>query len=211
MPSKTVTTEPIEIHWIIVPIVGDSPLIVHKFSEKMRQKMLDKMMKQQAMGRDERNPEEEARECLHFTADGRPGFPATGFKAAMVNAVTQVKGSITKVLVRQAVHVDPLDPTGIIPIEGEWVVREDTVRLPNGVADIRFRPMFLAGWRCNLPIAYNARAISDKIIVDLLQYAGFGVGIGDWRPERGGPFGRFHVLRHDEDEDNGGTPHETAG
>lgn len=194
MATKTITIEPIEVRRIEVVLVGDSPLLVHRFSEKMRKAMLDKMNKTAALGREERDPRQEAEECLHFTADGRPGMPATAFKAAMVNAVTQVKGTLTKVLVKQAVHVETPDPNGIIPIEGEWVVHESAVRLPTGVADIRFRPMFPAGWRARLTISYNARAISDKQIVSLLQYAGFGVGLGDWRPERGGTYGRFHVA-----------------
>jgi hypothetical protein len=35
--------------------------------------------------------------------------------------------------------------------------------------------------------------ISDEQIVNLFWRAGYQVGIGDWRPEKNGDFGRFTV------------------
>ena len=44
-----------------------------------------------------------------------------------------------------------------------------------------------------LPITFNARMISAEQIVAMLDAGGFGTGIGEWRPEKDGQFGRFHV------------------
>jgi hypothetical protein len=47
-------------------------------------------------------------------------------------------------------------------------------------------------------IKFNTSAISAEQVANLLNVAGFGVGIGEWRPERNGSYGRFHVGGSDE-------------
>jgi hypothetical protein len=110
------------IETIEIPIVGDSPLIVHKFSEKAKKQMLDKQMKKASAGKEAKDPWRDFVESMYWL-DGMPakptekdvesarfGFPAVGFKAAAVTACTSI-GSITKVAARQAFHV-----------EGEFIV-----------------------------------------------------------------------------------------
>lgn len=62
-----------------------------------------------------------------------------------------------------------------------------------GTADIRYRPEF-KHWRVKLPIKYNADKISLEQLVNLFNLAGFGVGVGEWRPEKDGQYGMFHVV-----------------
>ena len=52
------------------------------------------------------------------------------------------------------------------------------------------------GWPTDgtLDITYNASAITPAQVVNLLNIGGFGVGVGEWRPEKDGGFGRFHVA-----------------
>lgn len=76
-------------------------------------------------------------------------------------------------------------------------MREDTVRVGMGTADLRFRAEF-ERWAAVLRIQHNANVISAAQVANLIQAGGFGVGIGDWRPERDGVNGRFHVGTADE-------------
>jgi len=62
------------------------------------------------------------------------------------------------------------------------------------VADIRFRPDFRE-WKANVLIQYDGGVLKLNHIVDLLRRAGFGVGLGEWRPERGGQWGTFDVVK----------------
>jgi hypothetical protein len=39
----------------------------------------------------------------------------------------------------------------------------------------------------------NASVLSADQITNLFNVAGFGVGIGEWRPQKNGSFGRLHV------------------
>ena len=75
-------------------------------------------------------------------------------------------------------------------------MRRDIVRLENGVADIRFRA-FYPKWKAKVHVQYNKRAISQEQLLALIDAAGFGVGIGEWRPgapkSESGQFGCFCV------------------
>ena len=80
----------------------------------------------------------------------------------------------------------------LVEIKGKPNMREDMVRIGMGTADIRYRPEFKE-WSVTLPLRYNADKISLDQIVNMFNLAGFGVGVGEWRPEKDGTHGMFHV------------------
>ena len=43
-------------------------------------------------------------------------------------------------------------------------------------------------------MVYNASAVSPEQIINYFNIGGFGVGVGEWRPEKDGQWGRFHVA-----------------
>lgn len=184
----------LEIAEMKITVIGDSPLIMHKWSEKAKEMMLDKQMKKATQGRQAKNPDQDFEESIHRFPDGRVGFPSIGFKAAAVTACTSIAG-MTKVAARQAFHING----ELVPILGsEPKKRQDMVRVGMGTADIRFRAEFWP-WYAPLQISYNTRALSIEQIMNLLNTAGFGVGVGEWRPERDGQYGRFHCATESDD------------
>ena len=48
-------------------------------------------------------------------------------------------------------------------------------------------------WGAIFKISVDISKLSIQDVITLTDNAGFSVGIGDWRPERGGEFGRFTV------------------
>jgi hypothetical protein len=191
--TTTVTLPPLKIETVNVTLVGDTPLIVHRWSEKAKKQMLDKQMKKATAGKEAKDPERDFRESLYVLEDGSYGFPIIGFKAAAVTACTSI-GSMTKVAARQAFHVDG----EFAVIEGsEPSMREDMVRISMGVADIRYRGEF-RDWFTTIAVKYNANVMSAEQILNLMQTAGFAVGVGEWRPEKDGQYGRFHVATAEE-------------
>ncbi len=200
MPTKPVKEETIEIPrieigYLEIQLIGDSPLIMHKWSEKAKKEMLDKQMKVAKKGREAKDPEQDFRDCIYHHPDGGYGFPSVAFKNAAVSACRFTDG--TKMTVaRGAFHVE----NEFVKIEGaEPIPREDMVRVGMGTADIRYRAEF-QGWRATVRLAYNKHALSREQIVNLFNLAGFGVGIGEWRPEKDGQFGRFHVASEGENK-----------
>jgi len=177
----------IDIRRMEATVIGDSPLICHAWSTKSKKMLLDKQMKRAKQAKEARDPEAELEACFYRLPDGRFGMPAAAFKHAMVGAC-RFADNLKMTELRGALHV----VGELVPIEGEPTPREDIVRIGIGVADIRFRPEFRE-WKATLAIDFNAAVISPEQIINLLTLAGFGVGIGEWRPECDGQYGRFHV------------------
>lgn len=194
----SIEIKPPTISTLLLPLVGDSPLIVHAWSEKARRQMADKQQKRAVRGREARDPWADFVGSLYWlnkpdvtdeaaVEAGRFGFPAIGFKAAAVTACTST--GITKIAARQAFHID-----------GEFVeikapppsMREDVVRVGMGAADLRYRGEFWP-WRVDLLVKFNADLLSAEQLANLFNLAGFAVGVAEWRPERDGVHGRFHV------------------
>src|SRR4051812_17217727 len=88
-----------DIQKMTIRLVGDSPLICHKWSEKAKKEMLDKQMKRAKPAKDAKDPEKDYEDSLYPHPDGGYGFPAVAFKAAAVDACSHVDG-ITKVEAR---------------------------------------------------------------------------------------------------------------
>jgi hypothetical protein len=175
-----------------VPIVGDSVLVCHKWSEKAKRQMLDKQMKKAKTARAAKDPEQEFQDSLYRHPDGGYGFPAVAFKCAAVSACRYADMKMT--VARGAFHVNG----ELVNLEvDEPVMREDMVRIAMGTADIRYRGSFPL-WRTKLSVTYNADVFSLEQIFNLFNLAGFGVGVGEHRPEKNGSWGRFHVATEQE-------------
>ena len=192
--ETTIEIPKVEIAMVKFRIRGITPLIVSRFSEKAKQMMLEKQMKKASAGKEAKKPEEQYENSLYKFADGkRTGFPAVGFKAAMVRGGKQLGFTMTDLRGRFHVMADEGD---LVEIHGEPHPREDMVRLATGVADIRFRGEYYAGWEAELTIQYFKNAISAEQLAQLLSIAGFSCGIGEWRPEKSnsGSFGLFELA-----------------
>jgi hypothetical protein len=179
-------------------LIGTSPLISHRFSERAVDKILAKQMKtaQKSTGRETKEPERDYKESLYILEDGRYGFPISAFKNSAVDAAPFLE-NLKKTSMRGSFHIVDENGGGLAVIENAKPrMRKDTVRLGGlgNPADIRFRGEFPIGWKVKLLIAYNANSVSPAQLVQLFNAAGFGVGVGDWRPQRDGSSGMFEVF-----------------
>ncbi len=169
---------------VSIPIKGISPLIVHKFSEKMRKAIEDK---QQGVAKnkkhDIRNPEEEVELAKHYDATNTwEGFPASGFKASIIRGGKLI-GEVMKDAQTSIFIVADCPETQLVRIYGESRKRTDMVKIGMGVADVRYRPEYVE-WSANLVIEYNAGVISQDRLLQMIRAGGYGCGIGEGRPER---------------------------
>ncbi len=207
--AKTIILPQLQLADVVVTVVGDTPLIVHAWSEKAKRQMLDKQLKAPKQGREAKDPEQDFQDSLYKMDGGGYGFPSVAFKTAAVDACTSISG-VTKVEARQAFHIvgestkTKMTWNGgamrqdLVRILGDDPeMREDMVSLNGTVADIRYRAQFVQWW-CHLDIRYNSRTLSHPQILNLLEIAGFGVGIGEWRPQKNGQYGLFHVATAEE-------------
>ena len=193
MADATVQIDRIDAESIQVPIIGTTPLIVHRFSEKAKRQMLDAMQGKRTP-KVAKDPEAEYMAAFYELKDGRYGFPSVGFKQAMVSATRLFGKDVSMVLVRQTifVHGEVGKEQPLVAIEGEPQMREDVVTVGRGGHDLRYRPEF-SEWRADLHITYVKASWTRGSVLTLLDAAGMGVGIGEWRPEKNGDFGTFKI------------------
>lgn len=171
-------------------IVGTSPLIQHAWSEKGLEMMRMTAAERRKREKAKRDPEAEAAASTYYTKDGDYGIPLLAFKAACIGACHKDQG-LEKTTFRKSFFVAPggVDPIARMECD-EPIIREDIVRVGQGATDLRYRPQF-NNWRVNIICEVDSDLLSPEDIVKIVNRAGFSVGIGEWRPEKGGEFGRF--------------------
>lgn len=186
--DSNVVVVPINIRRVQLKLVGDSPLIMHAWASKTKQEMLDKQMKKAKTARNAKDPEADYNAAFYRLENGSPGFPTIGFKQAAVSAGGRFSQGLKMTELRGSFFIEG----ELAEIIGTPNMREDMVRVGMGAADIRYRPEFKQ-WSAILNVRYNADAISLDQLVNIFNLAGFGVGVGEWRPEKDGQYGMFHV------------------
>lgn len=206
-----VNIKPIEIAKVKVKIVGDTPLIVHAWSEKAKRMMLEQQMGiAKGKKKEAKKPVEDFIRSIYWLTDmpteytqeafeqaigsgARFGFPVTGFKQAAISAAYRMGWSKDKMSLRGAFFIDS-DENGMIEIISEPpIMREDMVKVGMGTADIRYRGEF-RNWSAELIISYNKNGqYSLENIINIINAGGYVCGVGEWRPERDGQNGQFHV------------------
>lgn len=205
--EQVISIPAINIKKFEITLVGDSPLIVHRFAEKARKELLDRAMQKAKAGREAKNPVKEFIDSLYWLSD-KPeecteeafekaikngatfGFPSVAFKAAAVSAGYRAGITKDKVTSNGAFHIDG----EFVEINGIPEMREDVVRL-SGVGsppEIRYRGEFKE-WEASFTVKYNAGVFSAEQIINLFNLGGFACGIGEWRPEKKGSYGMYHV------------------
>lgn len=197
MPNDVTTTleiSPQQPETIVVPVKGLTPLIVSRFDEKAKEQMLSAMQTKTRKKKEPKDPEKEYERRRYRLADGRDGFPAVGFKGAIVGAARMFDG-VTMTALKTMVYVHGEGIDVLVPIDGLCTMREDAVRVGMGVADLRYRPMYWP-WSAVLHIDFIPSLLSAESVIALVEAAGFG-GIGEWRPSAPksltGTYGRFTI------------------
>lgn len=92
--------------------------------------------------------------------------------------------------------IDPDRRTQLIDPDTGDVISEYTIderAVVVGTSRVmRARPRF-DSWACDVPLDYDDEMLPENVIVEVLNIAGSRVGVGDYRVEKGGWFGRFSV------------------
>jgi hypothetical protein len=183
---------------MVVPIKGLTPLIVHNWSDKARRQMLDS---QQGIKRpkEHRDPQADYEASKYHWIDSegteRDGFPALGFKGAIVSAARLYGTRTVKMTeLRAGLFVNGILGTQgqlLIPIDGEPQMREDVVRVGMGT-DLRFRAEY-PEWSALIEVTFIDRMLARDSVLGLLDAAGLAIGVGEWRPEKDGLNGTFAI------------------
>ncbi len=228
--NEIIEIKPVQMETVSLTIVGDTPLIVHKWSEKARRELL----KGTGIGKKvPRNMYAEAaatlwwmdiahdpfsmaykggnittfddwiekykgygqEDYLRDVSGARFGFPVTAIKKAAISAAYRNEMSKDKVSLQGCFFIpgEGEDQLAEIICDGVPSIREDSVKVGMGTADLRYRAQF-ENWRMNILLHYNVNGrLSLSDIINIINLGGQTNGIGEWRIEKSGQFGMFHV------------------
>ncbi|MBQ1535082.1 MAG: hypothetical protein IIZ62_00410 [Ruminococcus sp.] len=209
---EIVAIKPIEMNTVEIEIKGDTPLIMHAWSEKAKKMMLDAQQgKTKGKKKDVKNPVEDFINSMYWLTEqpsdsseeafekaiasgAKFGFPVTAFKQAAISAAYRMGWVKDKMGLRGAFFIES-DFGDMIEIKSDPpIMREDMVKIGMGTADLRYRGEF-RNWSAVLRVKYNINGqFSLENILNIINAGGTICGVGEWRPEKDGQFGMFHIV-----------------
>lgn len=196
-------------------IVGGTPLIVHAWSHKAKLEMLQKQVKATKAGKEARDPEADFVSSLYEMGENQYGFPVTGVKNCILSAAHKDRG-IARSAVLGALFLDAemvrarpalagaICDMPLVRIHGgSPEMREDMVKIGAGlqkVANLSYRGQFTV-WALQIRGKYDPAVVTPEALSFLIQQSGLSSGLGEWRNERRGVFGSFHLASQQEEVD----------
>ena len=183
-------------------ILGTSPLIMNRMSQKVWHELLAPKGKKTAAdkaGTLKHDPLQEFRDSPYRMDD--PDAPSllgilpTAFKRAMGTAALDMPGAKKSQILRLVyVHGEMIPVYGIPKVFMAITRSADMNKTP----DVRTRAI-LPEWACKLSISFTKPIMREQAIANLLAAAGFQAGVGDWRQEKGsGSYGAFKIVSPDD-------------
>jgi hypothetical protein len=188
--TTTIRIQPPKFEIAEFIIKGTAPLVIHRFSQKTKEEMKQKMESgKPASSRKTRQPKatddlyEEAR---YRSKEGWDGFAASSVRNAMISACRLVGYKMT--LARLSVFViqdgwDGLEPEiPLIRIIGKPKKIESMARVETGQPYITVRASYFP-WSAKIRIRFDADQFTIQDVSNLLARVGLQVGLGEGRPD----------------------------
>jgi len=180
---------------IEIEIKGVSPYLMHKFGEANAQRKTKPKVGTP-------DYESEVDDALYKLPDGTIYVPSTQIHCSLMEAGKQMKvvgkGKATYSKLFGAFII--IDPDVLPMLKQKWETDKRAVVVPSTRGRVmRYRPKFVE-WGLKFNVIINDDEIHPSVIKEGLERAGNFCGIGDFRPQKKGPFGRFQVVSFKEKE-----------
>lgn len=181
----------------VATIGGLTPLLSHRWAEVQETEETTR-----AVHIERRDPRQEAERVCYRRDDGAIYFPG----AAIARLLRESGGSHKQRGSRKSLKF--VIPAAVIVVDDQILLKDVNgepmtdfevdsrpVTIPATKGKImRHRPRFNT-WGAEISLEIDSQMIESDTIHQLLTEGGKRIGIGDFRPERGGPFGRFAVVQ----------------
>jgi len=180
---------------IIAKIQGISPYIPHRFTDEAGEAASNGNRVISNLG--SRTPLERATSFLYTGKNGEPVIIQPAIFGSIVQAGKFFKLGKSKMTTQQTSLVPAyMNVVGTyFPIihKEPWTVDTRPVRIPaTGGRILEHRPLF-NDWQTTFEIEVYS-GMDENLTRNLVDAAGLRIGLGDMRPEKKGPFGRFKVI-----------------
>ena len=203
--EKVVEVKPIEPKKIVVTIEGDSDLVLNKMNDVSTRQLVE-ARKDKAKSLEKPNEWEQVITAMHwlkgkpaeFSEDtlrdalqnNAPCITAFGIKKSLGQAV--VRNEVNKYATKFDASVNVLGQgDGLIPIKFAEHNIDEKLMSPKRGAPVLVRLNRFSGWSAEITISYIDNVYSEEQILNIVNLAGFGIGIGSGRSSG---YGRYHVA-----------------
>lgn len=208
--AQTVAIKPPNFGVIAFHIEGMAPLVIHRFSAKVKAQMKQKMETGKAASsrktREARSTDDLFQEARYISQDGWDGFNASAVRAAMISACRLVGFKMTLAKLSVFVEADGVDAQepqiSLIRIDGAPALKqEDMARVETGQPYVTVRAAYHA-WRAVVRIRFDLDQFTAEDVANLIARVGLQVGLGEGRPDSknsaGMGWGLFRVVNREE-------------
>lgn len=184
-------------------IVGTSPIILNRMSEKAQREILLPKKKSNAEKQStlKHNPFQEFAAAPYTnpdaTADTYLQILSTSVKNAMRGAALDMPGDVSKAAITRLCYVEgeKINLYGV-PKLFMSIVRQSGM---NRTPDVRTRAI-VPQWAAEVTINYASPMLKLPSVLNLLSAGGMTQGLGDWRVEKNGSYGTYRVANKDDPE-----------
>ena len=181
---------------ILVAIVGVSPLIMNAFSDAAAESASEGS-RASAAAVDRGSAAEQCEARLYIGEDGQIIMPQPNLFSCIVAAGTFYKSGRSKLTTQRGsllpgcMFFDELYYA--LKSKDGWSVDTRPVRIPaTGGRILRHRPIF-HDWSIDFELMIDSDELALGLAREVVDAAGRKIGLGDFRPQTKGPFGRFRV------------------
>jgi hypothetical protein len=195
-PSQSKENQSEEPMKIKVTIQGVSPLIMNRFTEAAEVQVSGGTSV--SFRGDKGTPRDQATPKRYADEKGNLYIPGPNIYAAIIAAGTFHKAGKSKLTTQKT----SLIPAGmqleelICPITGsDWEVDSRSVVIPSTGGRIMCHRPRVDEWSCSFTLDVDDGMFSANLVRAVVDDAGKKIGLGDYRPARKGPFGRFTVTK----------------
>ena len=182
---------------IACTVSSRTPLLLNRVTDEAMLAMSTGSRKAKAQTSD--TPRQQAEKKLHVGKGGKPIIPSPNIFKSIIeggrffklgkNKITTMKSS----LIPACVEIEELE----LPIRSKagWEVDSRPVRVPTtGGVIIAHRPIF-QDWQLGFTINLDEEMMSSQLLYEVIEAAGTRIGLGDFRPDRKGPFGKYRITQ----------------
>lgn len=195
--EQQIEIQEIEVDEVEMNFLGTSPMIMNRFASKAWRELLFPSVKQNRAGLEQslkHDPPAEYRGALYVNRSEKEKtlfhVPSGAFHGALASVAIDIPGSAKAKIERLTKIVDlQINLYGVPSIFCAMVRNSDQNRTP----DVRTRPIF-PEWCGTIRFRYMRGILTEKTVVNLFGAAGKIIGIGDWRGQKGGPYGAYDVV-----------------
>lgn len=201
---QAIELKEIKVNNAIITIEGDGDLVLNKMNAPTIRALTDQR-KDKAKSTEKPNPWE----CVITAIHWRDGSPTTFTEESLIDALKNnapcitafgLKKSILAAVVRNGIDtystkmdsaLNIIAPGGLIPIRFSDHFIDEKLMSPKRGAPVLVRLNRFSGWSADFKIQYTENVYGIEQIVNVVNLAGFGGGIGSGRTSG---YGRFHVT-----------------